>query len=71
MSKYKVELNYSNGEDDLLDEVFDSEEDAYLFGETETEGYELGKEILEMSNPGDYPYDKYDTVDFTVIEIDD
>lgn len=71
MSKYKVEINYSDGTNDLLDEVFDSEEEAREYGYTEIEAYDQGGEILELSNPGDYPYDEEDEIDISVIEVDD
>ena len=65
MAKYKVLFN-----DELEDEVFDTEEEAeehalYLVSCTQ-----LGAEILHMSNPGDYDEDDYE-VDYEIIEIDE
>ena len=65
MAKYKVLFN-----DELEDEVFDTEEEAeehalYLVSCTK-----LGAEILHMSNPGDYDEDDYE-VDYEIIEIDE
>ena len=65
MAKYKVLIN-----DELEDEVFDTEEEAeehalYLVSCTK-----LGAEILHMSNPGDYDEDDYE-VDYEIIEIDE
>lgn len=65
MAKYKVLFN-----DELEDEVFDTEEEAeehalYLVSCTK-----LGAEILHMSNPGDYDEDYYE-VDYEIIEIDE
>ena len=66
MSQYKIIFD---GEE--LDEVFDTYEEAdshalYLIS-CEREG----GEIMEMSNPGDYPYDPYDTSDYEIIEVDE
>ena len=54
---YKI-IMYFDGEGDEQDEVFNTEEEAeeyavYLVGCSRT-----GAEILNMSNPGDYPYDE-------------
>lgn len=61
MAKYKVLFN-----DELEDEVFDTEEEAeehalYLVSCTK-----LGAEILHMSNPGDYDEDDYEA-DYEII----
>lgn len=65
MAKYKVLFN-----DELEDEVFDTEEEAeehalYLVSCTK-----LGAEILHMSNQGDYDEDDYEA-DYEIIEIDE
>lgn len=65
MAKYKGLFN-----DELEDEVFDTEEEAeehalYLVSCTK-----LGAEILHMSNPGDYDEDDYE-VNYEIIEIDE
>ncbi|MCI6203509.1 MAG: hypothetical protein MR663_06350 [Lachnospiraceae bacterium] len=65
MAKYKVLFN-----DELEDEVFDTEEEAeehalYLVSCTK-----LGAEILHMSNPGDYDEDDYEA-DYEIIEVDE
>lgn len=68
MKKYRVEFD---GE--LQDEKFDSYEAAeeyalYLVGCSRT-----GAEILNMSNPGDYPYDEDSLEDpeYEIIEEDE
>jgi len=68
MKKYKIEFD---GE--LQDEVFDSYEAAeeyalYLVSCTRT-----GAEILNMSNPGDYPYDEdsFEDPEYEIIEEDE
>ena len=65
MAKYKVLFN-----DELEDEVFDTEEEAeehalYLVSCTK-----LGAEILHMSNPRDYDEDDYEA-DYEIIEVDE
>lgn len=74
MAKYLINMIYSDGSEELIeDEVYDTYEAAedmavYYCGCTS-----LGKEILHMSNPGDYPYDEdeEDETDYEIIEIDD
>ena len=71
MAKYKIVMIYSDGTEDEQNEVFDTETEAtdyacYLCG-----CYHEGAEILNMSNPGDYPLDEDDDVDFEIIEVDD
>ena len=62
MAKYKVLFN-----DELEDEVFDTEEEHALYLVSCTQ---LGAEILHMSNPGDYDEDDYEA-DYEIIEIDE
>ncbi len=72
MSKYRVLMHYSDGTDELDDEfAFDTEEEAeeyggYLVGCTRT-----GAEMMNLSNPGDYPLDDYEDPDYEVIEVDE
>lgn len=68
MSKYKVLFD---GE--LEDDVFDSEEAADEHGLYLCSCSRLGAEILHMSNPGDYEYDKdtFEEPEYTIVEIDD
>lgn len=65
MGKYKI--------------IFEGEEEGEIFGSyEESEEYVLylvscyhtGGEILEMSNPGDYPYDPDDEPEYEIVEID-
>ena len=69
MAKYQVEMQYSDGTTELDDEVFDTEQEAEEHGLYLCSCYSLGGEILNMSNPGDYPLDEDDDVDFEVIEV--
>lgn len=57
-----------DGEED--DEVFDTYEDADEHGLYLVSCWHTGAETLEMSNPGDYPYDPDDEPDYDVIEVD-
>ena len=67
--KYKVEIHYSDGTIEVEDEIFDSEEQAEEHGLYMCSCYHEGAEILNLSNPGDYPLDPDDEVDFEVIEV--
>lgn len=65
MIKYKIIFE---GEED--DEIFDTYEEAESMALYYVGCYHLGGEILEMSNPGDYPYDEIDEPEFDIIEIE-
>ena len=67
---FKVKLLYSDGDVEELDGVFDTEAEAEEYALESISEYNLGCEILNMSNPGDYPLDEEVDVDFEVIEID-
>ncbi len=64
MSKYKVIFN-----DDEQDEVFDSYEEAEDFAMELLTYWHAGGEVLELSNPGDYPYDPDDAPDYEIVEV--
>lgn len=68
MGKYKVIYFYSSGdtdEDDNYGEYYSSEAEANDAGEYGLSCKKLGGEILEMSNPGDYPFNESDYEDDT------
>ncbi|MBR5677404.1 MAG: hypothetical protein IKX20_04625 [Paludibacteraceae bacterium] len=75
MGKYQIVFHWTDGTDEVDDNdgaYYDSEEEA-----EETALYYLscckqGAETLEMSNPGDYPYNEEDFEDdeFDVEEVD-
>ena len=65
MEKYKVLFN-----DELQDEVFDTEEEAEEHALYLCSCAREGAEILHMSNPGDYDADDYDT-DYEIVEVED
>lgn len=70
MSKYKIIMKYDDGCEDEQDEVFDTYEEAeeyacYLCGCCRE-----GADILNLSNPGDYPETGDDLdVDFEIIKV--
>ena len=70
-TKYKVVMNYSDGTSEEDDEIFDTESAAEEYGIYFCSCYHQGGEILNLSNPGDYPLDEDDDVDFEVIEVDE
>ncbi len=68
MAKYIVELHFSDGEIvDDPDMKFDTEEDAYEYGLYLHSCMNTGKEILHMSNPGDYPLDDDADDDYEIV----
>ncbi len=71
MAKYQVLMLYSDGTEDLDDEVFDTEEEAEEYGCYLVSCCRTGAEIFNMSNPGDYPLDDYEDPDFEVVEADE
>lgn len=70
MSSYKVVLHYSDGETYEEDEMFDTEEEAFEYGEYLCGCASLGNEILHESNPGDYPLEDDEDIEIEVIEVD-
>ena len=65
MSKYKVIFN-----DEEMDAVFDTEEEAEEYALYLCSYAREGAEILHMSNPGDYDEDDYET-DYEIVEVED
>ena len=65
MTKYQILFN-----DELEDEIFDTEEEAEEYALYLSSYAKEGAEILHMSNPGDYDADDYDD-DYEIIEIDE
>ncbi len=70
MSVFKVIMKYADGEEEM-DEVFETEEEADEYGADCVSNYYEGGRILEMSNPGDYPFDEDEEVDYEVVEADE
>lgn len=71
MSIFKVVINYSDGTSEEMDEVFESESEAEEYGLYLCSCCSEGAEILNMSNPGDYPLDEAVEADYEIVEIDD
>lgn len=67
---FKVKLKFSDGDMEELDGIFDTESEAEEYALESISEYNLGGEILNMSNPGDYPLEEEIDVDFEIIEID-
>lgn len=70
MPKFKVLMHYPDGTSSEEEPVFDTEEEAEEYGCVCCGECQTGAEILEMSNPGDYP-DDGENADFEIIEIND
>ncbi|MFT3834398.1 MAG: hypothetical protein QM711_13925 [Micropruina sp.] len=68
---YKVVMQYDDGSSEIDDEVFDTEEEAQAYGLVCVSNYSTGAEVLHLSNPGDYPLNEDEEVDFEVVEVDD
>lgn len=66
---FRVEMHYPDGSIEEDDEVFESEDDAKARGLQMCSDYSTGGEVLNLSNPGDYPLDD-EEADFEVIEVD-
>ena len=67
--KFKVVIKYPDGTSEDEDELFDSAEAANEAGLYAVSCYSRGGEVLNMSNPGDYPLDNK-TADYDVVEVE-
>lgn len=65
---FYILMKYPNGEEEELDEEFDTYEAAEDTAVYYCGCYKQGGEILNMSNPGDYPLDEDDDCDYEIIE---
>jgi hypothetical protein len=68
MAKYKVIYYYPDGTSEEDDELFDTEEEAKEHGLYMCDCYRVGGEVLNMSNPGDYPLTD-DECDYEVVKV--
>lgn len=68
MFKLKI---FEDGFDEYEDEVFETEAEAQECMDTIMSDCRAGAEVLNMSNPGDYPYDEDDDFDigYEIVEI--
>lgn len=71
MPKFKVIFYFPDGTVEESEEIFDTEAEAEEFGGSECGAYAVGAEVLHLSNPGDYPLDEDDVLDFEVVEVDE
>lgn len=69
MTKYKIRWDDGSEEDELFDTFDAADEMAMYYQSCEQQG----TEILNLSNPGDYPYDEdtFEPRDYDIEEIDD
>lgn len=72
MTKYRATVTYPGGEEEILEDLFDTRkaaEEAALYA---ISCWDTGAETLNMSNPGDYPYDPDDVNDayFDIEEVE-
>jgi hypothetical protein len=66
---FKVVMCYDNGTKEEEDELFETQEAAYEYGLYMCSCFHEGAEILNLSNPGDYPLEESGDIDFEVIEV--
>jgi hypothetical protein len=67
---FKAVLKFSDGEEVEDDERFETEKEAEEYGLVMLSNYDTGAEVLNMSNPGDYPLDDDDEdPDIEVVEV--
>ena len=67
---YKLKI-FEPGFEEYEDEVFETEAEAQECMDTIMSDYRTGTEVLNLSNPGDYPYDEDDDfdIDYEIVEI--
>ena len=70
-TKYKIIMVYSDGTEEEEDDLFDDQASAEEYAQYLCSCYHQGGEILNMSNPGDYPLDEDDDVDYEIVEVED
>lgn len=68
MKLFRILMKYSDGTDDLQDEVFEDEDAAEEYAQYLVGCSRQGAEILELSNPGDYPMDDYEEPDYEIVD---
>ena len=65
--KYKIIMIYPGEERVEEDELYDSYEEAESVTLDNCSAFHVGGEILELSNPGDYPYDPDEEANYEII----
>ena len=73
MIKYRAIVTYPDGEEEILEDLFDTEEEAREAALYAISCWDTGAEILNMSNPGDNPYDPdaVNDADYYIEEVDE
>jgi hypothetical protein len=66
---YKIIMMYSDGTEEEQDEIFETEKEAEKYGAYLCSCSACGGETLNLSNPGDYPYDEDEEDDYRVEKI--
>ena len=68
MAKYKIIMD-----DEMQDDVFDTEEEADEYALYLCSCSRTGAEILHMSNPFDYDYDAetFEEPEYEIVEVDE
>lgn len=69
MIKYQIKYIYPNGNEEIEDELYDTEDEARDAAEYGCSCYMTGGEILHLSNPGDYD-EPEEYPDFEIIEVE-
>ena len=70
MSIFRVLMKYSDGTENLEETEFDTEEAAEEYGNYLISCDDEGAENLYLSNPGDYPLDDYESLEYEIIETE-
>ena len=65
---YKVVMQYPDGSEEELEEIFETESEAEEHGLYMCSCYSTGGEVSHLSNPGDYPLND-EGADYEMIEI--
>ena len=73
MAKYRAIVTYPDGYEEILEDLFDSEEEAREAALYSIGCWDTGAETLNMSDPGDYPYDENDVkdADYIIEEVEE
>lgn len=67
---YRLNIN-EEGFEEFEEEEFETREEAQEYMDQINSNYHAGMEVLNLSNPGDYPYDEDDDIDYEIVEVDD
>ena len=65
---FKVVMLYPDGTTEE-EEIFETESEAHDYGLVQCSNYLAGGEVLNLSNPSDYPLDDDAEVDFEFLEV--